>query len=60
MLIKKDNISASGLNKLIYPNLIYNLDYSANLFMVILKMMRITGKCPTEWKEEKVIMLLKP
>jgi hypothetical protein len=57
---KKGNLSALGLDKLTYPILKYEKDDAAELMVVIMNMMIRTQKCPTSWKEGKVVMLPKP
>jgi hypothetical protein len=59
-IVKKGNLSAPGLDKLTYPILKYEKDNAAELMVVIMKMMIRTQKCPTSWKEGKVVMLPKP
>jgi hypothetical protein len=57
---KKGNLSAPGLDKLTYPILKYEKDDAAELLIAIMTMMLRTQKCPTAWKEGKVVMLPKP
>jgi hypothetical protein len=59
-ITSKGNLSAPGLDRLIYPIFKYCPDKAAKLFKCILKMILRTNKCPQCWKEEKTVMLPKP
>jgi hypothetical protein len=59
-ITKKGNLSAPGLDKLTYPILKYEKDDAAELMVTIMNMLVRTQKCPTSWKEGKVVMLPKP
>jgi hypothetical protein len=59
-ITKKGNMSAPGLDKLTYPIFKYEKEDAAELMVTIMNMMIRTQKCPTSWKEGKVVMLPKP
>jgi hypothetical protein len=59
-ITSKGNLSASGLDRLIYPIFKYCPDKETKLFKFIFKMMLRTRKCPQCWKEGKTVILQKP
>jgi hypothetical protein len=59
-IVRKGNLSASGLDKLTFPILKYEKDDAADLMVSIMNMMLRLQKYPEFWKDEKVVMLPKP
>jgi hypothetical protein len=59
LIRQKGNLSAPGYDALTFPILKLESEASARMMVAFMKSLLAGGKCPTEWKVGKTILLHK-